>query len=342
MKNKATNPVILAGRARFEWHGPRAPQLMGDFNHWDAANPITLSPAGHNLWQHTLELPEDAYLEYVYLLDGKRLVDPRNPQRVFNGINAYNHYFYMPDAQPSDLVNSRQGVAHGTVKRMKVKGSYHLGDKNHAIDLFEREVYFYRPPVDEPVPLLVVYDGPDYLRRAKLPAIVDNLIHQKRIRPLALAMLANGRKNRFLEYACSDVTLGFIDCGLLPLARSELNLLDPDQSPGSYGVLGASLGGLMALYTGLRRFEIFGKVLSQSGAFYPGFVLNDLVKNKQGQQSRVWIDVGTFEYLLSFNRQMWALLVEQGYQVAYHEYNAGHNYTAWRDDVANGLECLFG
>jgi enterochelin esterase-like enzyme len=36
------------------------------------------------------------------------------------------------------------------------------------------------------------------------------------------------------------------------------------------------------------------------------------------------------------------LLLGRGYDVTYREFNAGHNYPAWRDDVWRGLEALFG
>jgi enterochelin esterase family protein len=36
------------------------------------------------------------------------------------------------------------------------------------------------------------------------------------------------------------------------------------------------------------------------------------------------------------------LLTRKGYEVTYREYNGGHNYPAWRDDVWRGLETLFG
>ena len=69
-------------------------------------------------------------------------------------------------------------------------------------------------------------------------------------------------ETRFIR-ACGESTLLFVAAQVLPLARAHLNLLDPAKHPGAYGVLGASMGGLMALYTGLRLPRIFGHVLSQ-------------------------------------------------------------------------------
>jgi enterochelin esterase family protein len=45
--------------------------------------------------------------------------------------------------------------------------------------------------------------------------------------------------------------------------------------------------------------------------------------------------------LLEDNRRMVALLDKRQYNVTYREFSAGHNYTAWRDDVWRGLEAMF-
>jgi enterochelin esterase family protein len=54
------------------------------------------------------------------------------------------------------------------------------------------------------------------------------------------------------------------------------------------------------------------------------------------------MDVGRYEWLLEPNRRLHALLQEHGYDVTYREYNAGHNFPAWRNDVWRGLELAFG
>jgi len=131
-----------------------------------------------------------------------------------------------------------------------------------------------------------------------------------------------------------------------PLARRELNLLDIKRHPGAYGVLGASAGGLMSLYTGLRLPKICGKVLSQSGvSSWEGrdFATVELIKHKHARDIRIWLDAGKFEWgwLLNDNRRMKSLLKENGYQFVYREYSGGHNHISWRNDVWRGLEALF-
>ncbi len=330
------NPVIEGETATFLWQGRAAPRFSDDLADWDAA-PRKLERIAPSLWAVTLTLPLNAYLEYAFLdpKTGERLPDPLNAKRIWNGINAFNHYFYMPKGKPSPYADRNPAAASGDVTRHEVPTGDYLPGKT-------RTVFLYGPPVKEAVPLLLVYDGPDYLKRAKLNIIVDNLIARGRVHPFAMALVQNGRQARGLEYACSDVTLGFVMEKVLPLAREHLNLVSFDG--GAYGVLGASLGGLMALYTGMRLPGVFGKVLSQSGAFripeYE-FVLTDLVRHAPRQAIKIWMDAGRFELLQACNQEMHALLESKGYDVTYREFSGGHNYTAWRDDVARGLETLF-
>jgi len=336
MARTTGNPVIDSETVTFLWQGKTAPDLMDDFHNWDEA-PQTMKRSGSELWSYSMSLAPDAYVEYAFL-DPKThqlLPDPLNPNRIWNGINAYNSYFYMPHSGPTPLMQSSKGVTRGTVTRHLVPTKEYVANAN-------RIVYLYQPPVKKPVPLLVVYDGPDYLKHGKLNIIVDNLIASQRVRPFAMAMVQNGGRARTLEYSCSEAVLEFVfDC-VIPLAQEYLILTPPGGEP--YGVLGASLGGLMAMYTGMRLPQVFGKVLSQSGAFILSeheFVVIDLVRYAPRPEIDIWMNAGRYEKLLDENRQMYSLLKEQKYKVKYHEYPGGHNYTSWRNDIWRGLEALF-
>ena len=334
-------PLIDGQTVTFVWEGKTAPFLLGDFNDWQKDHPLVFVSDAPEVWISTLSIPKDAYLEYAYfknLEDDQRQVDRFNNRKVNNGVGQFNHYFYMPETGPTDLVNERDGIPHGEITR------HYVSIDEMAVGK-RRTVYLYHPPVREPLPLLIVYDGADYLRRARLPVIVDNLISEGRIRPLAMAFINHGGPARFVEYSCSEATLGLILLKLLPLAQNKLNLIDIGQSPGAFGILGASMGGLMSLFTGLRLPHIFGRVLSQSGSFTTweyDLVVYDLVRSLNKPAPRVWMDVGRYEWLLETNQRMRALMEEKGLQVTYREYNGGHNYHSWRDDVWRGLECLFG
>jgi enterochelin esterase-like enzyme len=329
------NPVIDGDVATFIWQGPSAPRLIEDIHNWDDA-PQKLLRIGSGLWSYSLPVPSDAYIEYAFIhpRTGEHFPDPLNPRRIWNGMSTYNHYFYMPDAGPSPLVRPAKGIAHGTVTR------YAVPTRDYVAGSL-RNVYLYRPPVETPVPLLFVYDGYDYLHRARLNVIVDNLIAEKRIRPIAMALVQNGGAARTVEYSCSESALGLLMECVLPVAKEHLNL-EPIKN-GGYGILGASLGGSMALFSALRMPQVFRKVLSQSGAFIAPdyqFVVVDLVRYAPRPEIEIWMDAGRLEWLLDGNRQMHTLLEEKMYRVSYREFSGGHNNTSWRDDIWHGLESL--
>jgi enterochelin esterase family protein len=336
-------PVIDGETATFVWRGLQAPRLIGDFNHWGRgdASPIALTQVAPEVWIQSVTLPRDAYIEYIYVQDAQHVRDPFNRHACHNGMGGWNQSFRMPASVPTPLVRVRRGVPRGRLTRHSVPG-------DGLVVGGHRDVYLYQPPTSEPAPLLVVLDGQDYLRRARLIAIVDNLIAQGRIRPLALALVEHGGQARIVEYNCSESTIFFLLNKVLPLAREQLHLLDINTFPGAYGLLGASLAGLMALYTGLRVPQVFGRVLSQSGSFGviapTGYemLIFDLVQYNDIKPINVWMDVGQFESLLPSNRRMRDLLQARGHAVTYREYAGEHNYTCWRDDIWRGLETLFG
>jgi enterochelin esterase family protein len=343
---KKGNPVIEGGEAVFVWKGKKAPILSGDFNAWQHDQPLTMAETEPGVWTARLPLPPDAYMEYGFFVtpdeDG-RYRDPLSKKRKPNGIGQYNQWFAMPGWKPAPETKRRKGVMAGTVTREMLPGGKGLFIGK------ERPVYLYQPPTGRAVPLLVVWDGPDYLKRAKLAIIVDNLIAQRRIQPIAMVMPDNGARwnARYLEYHTSEPTVTFAEQVLLPFARQRLNLIDERQQAGVHGVLGASMGGLMALTLGYMLPHVFGRVISQAGMFHSWtsrgrLLLFDALSGSAVPLPRIWLDCGTFDVLLDGNRALHELLVARGTDVTYGEYPTGHNYTAWANSVVGALEAMFG
>jgi len=340
------NPVIDTDRAVFIWEGESAPYLASDLNHWDdkparfkRISPRLAPDSSKSIWYATLTLPRDAYVEYAFYdpVTQKNFLDPLNKRSVNNGAGGRNNFFYMPETMPSPYSMRRADVTPGALSGHRVETRWLRDD-------YEREIFLYRPPVKEPVPLLIVFDGKEYLQRGKLAVIVDNLIADKHIQPIAMAFLPNAGRWRDVEYACSDGTILWLDEVVLPVAKENINLLDIKKHPGSYGVLGASLGGTMSMYAGLRMPDVFSKVLSQAGAYTitsRDLSVVDLARNRQSNDVQIWMDVGRLDTLLEDNRGMNALLTKNEYKVTYREHSGGHNYTAWRNNIWRGLEVMF-
>ncbi len=331
------SPLIDGRTATFLWEGPGPVQVIADFNGWDPGESANLIQFAPQAWKLSVDLPPDAYIEYSLVVNGERRLDPFNRRRSDNGFGKFNTYFYMPQARPSPYVHRRRGILRGSLQAMDIDAGWFLPGRL-------RKVTFYQPPVDVPCPLVVVWDGQDYLGRVRLPVMVDNLVGLGRIQPLALALVESHPDSRAAEYLCSDATIAFVQRYLLPAARKQLNLLDPAENPGAYSVLGASAGGLMAFYTGLRMPHIFGRVLAQSGAYSVfGYdtVAWDLVSGLAPRGQKFWLCSGRYDALVDCNRKMAALLQERDYDFRYEEYTAGHNYPTWRDHLSQGLEFIF-
>lgn len=333
-------PLIDGDQVTFVWAGREA-KLLGDFNHWAMEVPLVeMVQVEPDVWAVTLPLPVDAYFEYRFLADGQYLPDPLNSRQADDGMGHVNSFFWMPKAVDTPLGMPQPNVSQGKITQQRIQGyGYVVGD--------DRTVHFYQPPVTEAVPLLVVFDGSGYMHKAKLPTIVDNLIAQGRIRPIALAMVDPGGQGRAVEYACSDTTTAFIIKCVLPAAQQHLNLIDVSHSVGAYGMMGASMGGLMSTYIAHRAPEIFGHVLCQSGAFGSDFlyyrsVIYDLIRYAPKPDIKLWMDAGLQEWFIKPNREIVPLLQERGYDVTYVEHTSGHNYPSWRNILWRGLEHLYG
>ena len=155
------NPIIEGNQATFIWQGKTAPHFIDDMHGWED-HPQKMTRIEKGLWAYLMELSTDAYLEYSFYEQraNERTKDPLNGNTVYNGLGHYNHFFYMPERFPTALAEPRKNIPHGKV-------THHLVETWMLADNGQRDVYLYRPPVKEPVPLLIVYDGMDYLERGK-------------------------------------------------------------------------------------------------------------------------------------------------------------------------------
>ena len=182
-------------------------------------------------------------------------IDPLNP-RVFRQ-DLDRSYVEMPAAPAQPWWQERDGVPRGTLEMMPWHSPM-LGN--------DRTVWIYRPAGAmsgmDPLAFLLLFDGDIFTTYIPGSTILDNLIAEKRIPPLVVLMLDS--PNRSEELYCSERFTDFLAGELVPWSRQSLPVThDPAQSV----VGGVSAGGLAAAFTALRHPELFGNILSNSGAF---------------------------------------------------------------------------
>ena len=357
-------------RVTFEWRGEGGRvAVVGGPAGWRFADNL-LERAGDGVWRRAYVVPRAIRATYGFLPDspdelewGAELwyairPDPLNPATfTFPGDDedpgfehdAVRSVLEGPDAPPNAHAAARPEVPRGTVRMERVRSEL-LGN--------ERRVWLYLPPGHDPeaapYPLLVVFDGLAYLTLVPTPTILDNLVAEGAIPPLvALLVDSLDGDTRMRELCCDDAFVAALCDQLLPWARREGNATrDPRRTIAA----GSSAGGLAAAFTALRRPDVVGNVLSQSGAFW--WARDDEAEwltNRYAESPplpvRFSLDAGLLENqeplsapgtpsILDANRHLRDVLVERGYEVSHAEFCGGHDYLCWQVSLADGLRAL--
>jgi enterochelin esterase family protein len=215
-----------------------------------------------------------------------------------------------------------------------------------------RRVYTYTPAGYDAThahPLVVCFDGWGYVTDAyvPLPTVLDNLIADGRIPPV-VAVLPDSldQETRSRELILDEPFVAFLADELLPWAHERMSFAD---DPAQTVVAGSSAGGLTSVFAALRRPDLFGLVLSQSGAFQRGTLPAEYA-TRERLPVRFYLDAGILETipwgglgaLLHSNRHLRDVLIAKGYDVTYREFPGGHDYLWWRETIADALVALLG
>jgi enterochelin esterase family protein len=177
-----------------------------------------------------------------------------------------------------------------------------------------------------------------------MPGLLDAMIREGSIPPVLGVFISP--LNRDAEYRPNREYVSWLAEELAPAAVA---MYFADPAPGRHGLVGASLGGLIAAYTAVLRPDVFRLVGAQSPAFR-------IIRGGMGRfldrhdapwsELRFHLDGGRFEEMLHASeflpsiRRSAAALREKGCAVQYTEVNEGHNWTNWRGRMPDLLTWL--
>ncbi|NUT45161.1 MAG: prolyl oligopeptidase family serine peptidase, partial [Thermoactinospora sp.] len=261
--------------------------------------------------------------------------DPLNARRLpgrWGGSDA--SVFALPLA-PAERWPRREGVATGTLV-------HHDG------------VRVYLPATDLTglLPVLVLLDGDMWLGGLGFHHTLDTMIAEGALPAMAvLAPEAADNATRWRDLTADDAYLSYLADDLLGRSRWPIT-----SDPARTVIAGQSLGGLTALYAGLRRPDRFGRVVAQSPSLWwrPGmahtvpkapvdgvpWMVEQYATAGRGPLA-VHLDVGSHEGpMVGYSRRLRDVLSARGRAVSFHEFTGGHDYACWRVALADALAAL--
>ena len=156
--------------------------------------------------------------------------------------------------------------------------------------------------------------------------------------PTRAPRLGGGRANRYAKFLLEEVR---------PFLERNYRVL---QGVENTGIGGSSLGGLVSLYLGLRRPNIFGKIaaLSPSVWWNQRVILRFAAAAKVCPLPRIWLDIGTREgpRIVDDVERFRDILLGKGWQLERDLHyqrveGAEHNEAAWAGRVGPFLQFLF-
>jgi enterochelin esterase-like enzyme len=330
------SPMIDGPTVSFVYHDPGAQHVAvtGEFNQWDRTGQLAkmeqIDDSG--IFHYTLNLSEPARLEYKYIVDGEWKPDPLCHNVVDNGLGGQNSFFVVGEFHDPPELQLVESLPHGRVEEFEFE-SQRLGNR--------RAVHVYLPPgYDEraaPTPVLYVHDGGEYLSRARLPVVLDNLINTGEVASVIAVMV--DPVNRMIEYRMNEAYADFVTSELVPHIDGRFRTL---AGASGRGVMGASLGGLISVYLALKRPDLFSKIASQSGAFLLAQepILN-LAREARATQS-FYFDVGKYEQrFIPAHLRLIEELKARKCRCFFQELAGGHNWTSWRAHLKDLLTFLW-
>ena len=301
--------------------------------------PEFMRDVDEDVWRAAFLRPNADRMEYkleLHHLDGGHEVisDPANPKRSpgpFGDKSVLEMPGYEPPAWTAEVVPPGDETATLITSRI-------LRDRMPAI--------VWAPPdtdPEEPLPLLVAHDGPEYAKFSALTHYLSVMVATGRLPRLRAGLV--GPVDRDNTYSASAAYSRAFAHEILP----ALDRLAPTPHGRTARVgMGASLGALAMLVMHRRAPATFGGLFLQSGSFFrqrfdrheagfvrfrriSRFVGGVLTSDEWAHSIPVTMTCGTVEENLANNRAVRDALAGQGYEVYLHENRDGHNWVGWRD-----------
>lgn len=342
----ADYPQILADhRVIFKIKAPDAQNVQIDLG-----KKYDMVKDAEGFWNVTTDSIGEGFHYYSLIIDGVAVADPAS--ETFYGMGRMASGIEIP------FVGGRYyalgNVPHGDIR---IKNYF------STVTNSWRQMYIYTPPgydenLNEKYPVLYILHGggedeTGWARQGKANLILDNLIAEKKAKPMLIVMpdaniggggfnsggIENGMK--LFEKEMKQAIIPFVEKNYRAKADAA-----------SRALAGLSMGGLHTLYTGIYNTDVF----SYLGVFSSGWIVPMMDKTAEAQYTflkenankvnsnlkELWISEGGPEDIAYKNGKiMLSKLDELKIKYTYYEYPGGHTWPVWRNDLYHFAPLLF-
>ena len=340
----APYPQILADhRVTFRIKAPGAQKVQIDLG-----KKYDMMKDTGGYWQVTTDSIGEGFHYYSLLIDGVAVADPSS--ETFYGMGRMASGIEIPFAGGGYY--AMRNVPHGDTRIKKYFST---------VTNSWRQFYIYAPPgydadINDKYPVLYILHGGGedergWATQGKTDLILDNLIADKKARPMLVVMMDGN--------VSSGGLAGFGEQSLKKFEDELKNAVIPfveknyrtETDANNRALAGLSLGGLQTLYAGLRNTNLF----SYLGVFSSGWFANQpalsdpeyafMKENAAAINNNLksfWIAMGGKEDIAYNNcKIMLARFDEMGVKYTYSEYPGGHTWPVWRNNLYNFAQVLF-
>lgn len=333
--------VLPDGRVIFKTKAPDAKSVQIDLG-----KKYDMAKSADGMWQVTTDSISEGFHYYSLIIDGVAVADPAS--ETFYGMGRMASGFEMPFK--GDSYYEQRNVPHGDIR---IKRYY--SDVTNTW----RTAYVYTPAgydenISEKYPVLYLMHGGGedqrgWATQGKTDLILDNLIAEKKAVPMIVVMPdGNMPLGTFGEETLSLYERELNKC-VIPFIEENFRVKTDAKSR---ALAGLSMGGIQTLYAGLSNTDKFAYL----GVFSSGWILpmHQSITEKQYQYlkenadkvnsnlSQLWISMGGKEDIAWKNCQlMMAEFDKMNIKYSYSEYQGGHTWPVWRNNIFNFAQLLF-
>ena len=313
--------------------------------------PFPMQKDDSGVWSlKTPPWPPD-YYGYSIIVDGQRAIDPYNPLLKPNLLNTETMVHVPgPPSLPWELNDVPHGVIH-----------HHFFRSTVAND--DRDYYVYTPPGYDPsgktkYPVLYLLhgysdDASGWTAVGRANVILDNLIAQKKARPMIVVMPLGYGTMEIIRlgwgaWSHTDVRdenfSKFSEMLLTEIIQKVENDYRIMKDPNWRAIAGLSMGGSESLLTGLNNPDKFAWI----GSFSAGGLPDPLEKDFPSLDSKIneklkllWIACGTEDRLITPNRNLRSWLQSKDIHHTDIETPGMHTWMVWRRNLSEFAPLLF-